>query len=226
MDEIPFSAPHLFRALAKVNDLTDPQFAVLLEASKEPGGFDRQAERCEDLASKLGGIQVDEVFQLLSGLAFLYYRCRQWEADTPDRPYVESLKQFLSFSGLARQVDLGKVLPRLDVLLSKNPTVERRQKRQRLSQDLLDTATGFSSLVDLRPHLNAERSEIEELIPVVLFKVEFEKSDGEDTAFACQMDLATFRRLQTVVTSIDRKLALLKSTDLRVATYWGGDSDG
>lgn len=225
MEDVSFAGPYLFRALPKIADLDGEKFAKVLDAIHGEDGFERSLGRCEALAVALGGMQAEDVFQLLSALAFLYYRCREWEVESPERPYRESLKEFLRFSGVAKSVNHEELFGRLDKLLAPNPSIEIRRKRRSLGRGLLDNARKFSSFVDLRPRMNSDRSTIEELIPVVLLKIDYEKSDGEDTSFACQVDLVAFKRLQATVAAIERKLSLLRKQGLdSVKIYWDEDA--
>ena len=210
MDELWFPEfPAALRAIVSFNDV---QFNTLHETVMGPEGFDVSVERCETLAKKLQAkLDVRELVTLFSSLQFLYQRSREWVSQ--NREVISALREFLFFSGL--QGNLGdnpqRGYDRLSKLLAKNPALERRRKVKWLETGILETATSFASFVDLRPNYTDDRGEIQEFVPIVIFRVIAESDFGDDQSYAFQLTIDGVTKLRAAIEDVEKKLRNLEA---------------
>lgn len=202
--------PETFEYLAKQSDA---DFNTLRQAISGPDGFSRSINRCRQLARELGNeISTNTVFNLIISLRYLYDNSREWEE--AGRDVRVALDEYFELTGL--KTILGddvndSFYDRVLSFIEKNPVVERARKRRRLQAGILDTATGFSSFVDLRPQLSEDKTEIEELIPVIIFQAETEAQEKEGTkTHVFQLTLESLKKLKDTIGDIERKLETVK----------------
>jgi hypothetical protein len=211
MDEFQFLTPYfpdLPEALKSIASLHDDQFKVLQEAVLSPDGFDVSVERCRSIAEKLK-IDAQQVGTLLSSLEFLYLRSREWVAQ--GRDVVTALREFALFADLEKHFDKQSQLSRLETLLSRNPSLERRRKIKWLQTGILNTATAFASFVELRPSYTEDRATIEEFIPVIIFRIITESGLGEDNEHIFQLTPDGLVKLRAAIDDMEKKLKSLQA---------------
>jgi len=207
-EEAYFGFPPLQDTLQLISKLDEKQFQALLDEVVSPAGFNRDLARCESLAKRLqASLETSGVFHLLASLRFLYDRCRDWEKSQRDTE--AALNEFLEVTGLRRKLGdpLGPGYDRLIKLTEKNSAVERQRKIRWLRTGILDTAVDFASFVDIRPRISDDRKKIEELIPIVIFRVMTESEVGQDKAHVFQLTKEGVFKLRAVVEDIENKLA-------------------
>lgn len=202
-------------ALEKIAGLDERQFQVLRDAVTGPAGFDRKLVRCEVLADQLkADLKPSDVFHLLLPLRFLYDRCRDWEKD--GRETGAALREFLELTGLDEHLgkEPGPALKRLLELTAKNPEIERRRKLRWLRTGILETAVEFASFVDIRPRISDDRSAIQGLVPVVIFRIATESESGGEESYVFQLPQEGVSKLRAVLEDIEKKLKLVESDPL------------
>lgn len=208
-----YGFPPLPETLEYLAKQSDADFNTLRQAISGPDGFSRSINRCRQLARELGNeISTNTVFNLIISLRYLYDNSREWEE--AGRDVRVALDEYFELTGL--KTILGddvndSFYDRVLSFIEKNPVVERARKRRRLQAGILDTATGFSSFVDLRPQLSEDKTEIEELIPVIIFQAETEAQEKEGTkTHVFQLTLESLKKLKDTIGDIERKLETVK----------------
>jgi hypothetical protein len=207
-----FNYSSLVSSVETIARLNEQHYETLRDAISSADGYDHSLSRCNELAKKLNGeFDASKIFELLVSLEFLYDRLRGWEVQ--ERDADKSLREFLEVTGLFKKLETEKNgYEKLSRLVAKNTALERRKKLNRLRTGILDTATEFSSFVDIRPRFADDRSALEELVPVVILRVTTE-SDGEKSARSpvFQLSLAGVRKLRRALDDVDNKLKALKT---------------
>ena len=207
-----FNYAGLVESLKIVTELSDGQLEDLKEAVSGNDGYNHSLSRCGALAKRLGGtLDASKVFHLLVSLEFLYDRSREWEDKEGDG--TKSLQEFLEITGLIETLGSDRLQIKLLPLIVKNPAIQRRRKLKRLKTGILDTAVGFSSFVDIRPRFADDRSTLEELVPVVIIRVETESEDNNQRSPVFQLNLAGLTKLRAALEDIDKKLDALKKDE-------------
>jgi hypothetical protein len=100
---------------------------------------------------------------------------------------------------------------RVAALVVGNPAASRTQKRTWLRTGILDNAVGFASFVDIRPNFTKDRSDIVELLPVVIFEIETE-SNYDVNSIVFQMTGETLAQLITALDDVQKKLKIITDT--------------
>ena len=203
--------PPLHRTVRLLTGLSDKQFAVFEREVRGPHAFDTDATRVRELATALELQDTADASILLAGCRILYDRARDLGADDSD--VNDAARDILQFSGLWNQSadnnDLA--LERLSRIIRRNSARDLELKRHWLRTGILDVPVGFSSFVDLRPNYNNTRSEITELLPVIIFSVLLKVDDGGDSTCVFQLSERSFRRLEHAIKDVRRKLSALRS---------------
>ena len=89
---------------------------------------------------------------------------------------------------------------------------EYYEKIRFLQTGLIDTAKNFKSICDIRPIFNEERTEIKDLIPIIIFQVEFEKKDDRPShSVVFQLNEKAYEELKDSIKWIDKKLGVIKN---------------
>jgi hypothetical protein len=223
MDDFLPYFPELHVALRTIVSLNDEQYKVPQEAISGPEGFAVTAERCRVLATRLQ-TGSPQVATLISSLEFLYQRSREWVSQRRD--VLTALRDFFSLADLEKhlgdQQSLGYT--RLGALLVKNPIVERQRKIKWLQTGILETATAFASFVELRPNYTDDRAEIEEFVPVTIFRIVTESDLTEDHEHIFQLTPEGLQKLREAIDDVENKLKNLyadKSVAERVRIKFG-----
>lgn len=199
--------PHLPQALEKIGQLGDNQYEILLGAIAGPQHFDRTPERCRELAAELNsGMTAGEVGNLLGSLLFIYNNVTQEGAGKGEA--LGSLQEFSEFTGL-REIwgkdPSGPEYSRVAKLVTRNAGLDRQRQNHWLQTGVADLAVDFDAFVDLRPRFSAE-SKIEELIPIVLFRVSVESDHGPGKAYVFQLNMEGIEDLQAVLDNVQEQL--------------------
>jgi hypothetical protein len=211
MDEMFMSFPPLQRAAEIIARLSDQQFTTLKEAVAGPEAFNHTLRRCQSLAEKLqGNIDASEIFNVLSALSFLYDHVREWEES---QGRSAGILEFLEFAGIRRKLGDSEAvgIRRLTELTARNVFIERRRKLRWLRTGILDTAINFSSFLDLRPNITVDRSRIDELVPVIIFRVVVDSEYGTERSYLFQLTTEGHTKLKATIDDLDKKLALVSS---------------
>ena len=210
MDDFHFGFPELPEALKAIVKLNEDQFELLRGAVSGPAGYDQSLQRCEELARTLNSdLELSDVWKILSSLRFLYYRAREWAS----RDMMEALREFFVIADLEESLgdDPKRGYNRLKELLSRNPALERKRKLRWLQIGILPTATTFASFVDIRPNFTDDRSVVEDLVPVVIFRVDTDTDINADRAHVFQLTIDGLAKLRVAVEDIEKKLASLRA---------------
>lgn len=212
MDEIVLGVPPLHQAAEKIVSLKDRQFEILQEEVTGAAGFARSIDRCDRLANKLS-LSRHDIFNILTTLQFFYDSARKWEK--AGRDGSNALNEFFQFTGLNQSLGKSENLfyGRVKQLVAINPVVERRRKIRKLKSGLVDTAVDFASFLDLRPFISDDRTIVEKLVPVVIFRVAIKAEYGSDKSCVFQMSPEGVAKLRDAVTDIERKLATVSADD-------------
>jgi hypothetical protein len=117
-------------------------------------------------------------------------------------------RDLLQFSGLWPRSgeDSGIAVSRLAEVLRSNAVRDRELKRRWLRTGILDIATAFSSFVDLRPNFSDDRSEISELLPVIIFNIIVQTETGDDRSYVFQLSDSSLRQLERAISDVRIKL--------------------
>jgi hypothetical protein len=215
MPELPkiLGVPPLPTAIQTIAGLAEDKFATLRASVSGPEGFDRTMDRCEALAKDLQEEDSSKIFALLASLSFLYNGVRDWseEGDEPS----EVLRSFLKSTGLWGRLgdDPGQSFRRLAELVERKPDIDKRRKLRWLRTGILDNAVNFASFVDLRPNFTADRSAIEDLVPVVVFRIGIEREVGEDTSFVFQLSEEGVHQFKEAIDDISKKLSTIRGQE-------------
>jgi hypothetical protein len=195
--------------LEELGSFTDLEFEIVLAETTTLAAFDSSQERCEAIAKKID--RDSGVFgYIFTVLDFLYREVRRKAKDE------NTLK--LLIDELIASFELGKdekenvkmLSERLLKLLSYNQNAERRDKIGRLKRGFLPNAVGFSSFVDLRPNIGADRSKIDEFVPLVQFRISTDSDDDEQRSWVVQLDERALDKLSQAIEDVQKKLQLLK----------------
>jgi hypothetical protein len=201
--------PPVPRALRLLTGLNPDQFEELARAVASRNAFSSDWERATQLAAELGVSDPGDIVTILSSLEFLYDRTHNLAAAPSES--TSALQDFLRLSGLwsslGENPDAG--FKRLQTLLAPNAAADRQRKRRWLLHGALENAASFASFVDLRPNYTRDRSSIEELLPVIVFRISTETDDDREYTYTFQMTTASLIELKTVIEDTFTKLRCL-----------------
>jgi hypothetical protein len=215
MEEVFQEYPGLPAAISQILALGEDKFQTLREAISSSDGFDRSRNRSRDLAGRLGGLTPRDVSNILGSLWFLYVGLRQFESSAENA--TAPLMEFVDFIGLNSWFPeplTNSSYERLAELVSKKPDVERQREIQWLQTGVADLAVDFSAFLDLRPRFSEDGSDLEELVPVVVFRVAVESDNGPGRAHVFQITRDGMDELFNVLEGIEEQLSTVRSNKL------------
>jgi hypothetical protein len=211
MSSVPVYPP-LPEALKAIAALSPQAFEALRADVASAQAYTFSQKRCKALADILG-LQYKQVYVVLSSVNFLYERFREWRGD--DDKTEDVVREFLDATGLGDQLggNLEEGTKRLVALTVEHPEVERSRKVRWLRTGILDTAVEFSSFVEIRPRFSRDRQRIEELVPMVLFRVGVE-SDGNDAkSHVFQLSPKGLGKLKEAIADVEKKMTALSADE-------------
>jgi hypothetical protein len=221
-----YGYPELPQAFEIISQLSDTEFQKLRDLVTTADAYDFNAERVAIIKKELGkNLTAGDILQTLASLRFLYTRFRRWEIEKRDT--TKALREYLSFADLQEKSgdDPERFYKRIAELVAANPILERRRKLNWLAKGILETASDFSSFVDLRPRFSDDRKIIEEFLPTIIFRVFVQSDRGEDRSHVFQVNADGLAKLKAAVEDIERKLEALK-TDESVLPRLASDLPG
>jgi hypothetical protein len=195
--------------IEELGSFTDQEFEILLAETVTPAAFDSSQERCETIAKKIN--RDSSAFgYLFTALGFLYREVRRKAKDENTLKLL--IEELLASFELAKdeKANAKTLSERLLRLLSYNQNAERRDKIGRLKRGFLPNAMGFSSFVDLRPNIGADRSKVDEFVPLVQFRISTDSDDDEQRSWVFQLDERALDKLSKAIEDVQKKLELLK----------------
>lgn len=210
MDENFFQTQSLQATIEHLGSLSEQQFENLLKAIDEEG-FDRSISRCNKLARQLNSaLSPREAFSLLRVVEGLYDDLREW------RSVGDPLIEILEFAGVTdgqgkETIQTG--FRRLQELIVVKPNVETLNKVSWLETGIIDTVVDISSFVDLRPNFSDDRSRIEDLLPIVIFRVLTASDARTHNSFVFQLTRDDITKIRTVLIDTEKKLDALEADD-------------
>ena len=200
--------PHPAEILLPLVDLDEPKFQQLLKATRQQDAFGVLNNRDETLSKEIG-VEASTLYYLLPLLGSLYQGTRTIESNQERRSALDSfLKAYLGEvddpnSNAARD----KLLRRLTILLERNPEADRALKTQRLKAGFVPNATGFSTLVDLRPDFDEKRVSIQALLPVVQLRITTDSEIGFEKRLIVQLSTEMLSSLRLALDDVEKKIA-------------------
>jgi hypothetical protein len=215
MDEFFFQTQLIEATIEQLSKLSDLQFENLLKAINKEG-FNRSISRCNKLARELeSDLSSRDVFTLLNALEGFYDNSREWEGFGR-----EPLAELFEFAGINGELD-GEIIQvgyrRLRELIVVNPVVENLNKYRWLQTGIIDTVVDFSSFVELRPHFADDRSKIEELLPIIIFRILTASDAGTHNSCVFQLTREGMTRMHAALIDAEKKLGVLE-TDAELKT--------
>lgn len=198
-------------SLRDLSELDEAKFNALHSEISSAKGFQRDPQRCRELADKLQYEDASQAMLLLGSLGILYRRYKDWGAQGKNAD--ENLKSYLQTTSLWRSLrtEPEKFFSRLSQLLERNLFFEKAEKLEWLRTGILEQAVRFASFVDLRPDFSEDRSEISRLIPVVIFQIIAISDTGDEKAYVVQLSENGVRQLEKATRDIVKKLNVVKS---------------
>ena len=212
----PLQPPSFTSVLLEVAGLSNEAFDRLAIEIDGPDAFDVEKERISALSPALG-VDEETATAIISMIGFLYQRIHRDSVDISNIPMfvkemLESLAKQESDEERPSSEQSEIISRRLSHLLRKQTNVEKFNKHERLRWGFLPAATNFSTFVDLRPSLSDDLTEIEELIPIIQFRVKTDSSAPMLKNFVFQMDPRALKRLKSEVERAERKLSTVLSS--------------
>lgn len=202
--------PPLPQALELIADLSDEEFERLKTAIAGDVGFPTSFARCKAIAQQVGSeISINGVQNILRSLQFL--RNRTDEGMEDDGP--EAVYELFEYVGLDKVFDRHKyarLYARVGRLLRPTPAAETYYQREWLKSGLIDTAVDLDWFVDLRARFSEDQSAVEELVPVVIFRLVLANDRGEEKAQVFQLTAEMLATFETGVRSIDEQLEVIE----------------
>lgn len=219
MKRRPLQQISLTTVLRDLAELPESSFTTLVHEVQGPRAFDTERDRLTELA-KGTGIEADTLSLLLSALNYLYSEVHSGEGIANLSPDIiedlllslERSDRFLSGDKLS-EVEVQTLKRRLPFVLEKRSSTDRFRKAERLKSGFLPAATNFASFVDLRPLLNDRQDLIEELIPIVQFRIRTDSNNQDLRNFVFQMDRSTLRHLKESIEKAEEKLDNISKTN-------------
>lgn len=202
--------PPLPHALELIGNLDDDEFQRLETAIDDAVGFQVSFARCKAIARSVGSkISVNDVQNILRSLQFL----RNRTDDGIDNEEPQAVYEVFEYVGLDKFFDRrkhAKVYERIGRLLRPTPAAETYYQREWLKSGIVDTAVDVDWFVDLRARFSDDRSAIEELIPVVIFRLVLANDRGEERSQVFQLTDEMLTTFEAGVRSIDEQLTILR----------------
>jgi hypothetical protein len=198
------------QAVQQVVQMDDASYAELQREVSGPEAFQITRARTDKLRSGLKMDNEADVVGLLAGLELLHERIHTVDGDDVDaKGNLKGLLKSTSLWPLLSEAD-ERGFNRVAALVVDNPTASRTQKRTWLRTGILANAVGFASFVDIRPNFNKERSEIVELLPIVIFEIETESNYDVDS-IVFQMTEETLTQLIAALDDVQIKLKTIST---------------
>jgi hypothetical protein len=199
------------QAVRQIVDMDDATFAALQREVIKPPAFQLTRSRIESLLPILNIDDQTDIVSLFGGLELLHERVNTPDGEDPN-PY-ETLKGLFKSTSLWPLLSENdeKGFKRVAALVINNEAAQRYQKRYWLETGILDTAVSFASFIDLRPNFAEDRSEVTELLPVIIFQIETD-SDYEAEALVFQMTENGLDQMIKSIEDIKLKLERVKAT--------------
>jgi hypothetical protein len=204
--------------LTMVMELNDEQFSSLENNIKSAQAFSATEDRCARLADELG-LSQENVEYLLSFLEFMYRRVQsEGGPEGASEEVIDSLFSSITFepevgqTEAAHKADVARLQTRLLRLSEFNEHAEARRKINRLKNGFLPNAVAFSSFVDLRPVIDADREHIDGYVLTTQLRISTEQADKEDS-LVIQLSPHALNKLADAIDDAKKKLLLLQSDD-------------
>lgn len=207
---LPISPKGLDEVLLDLSKLPNTSFSILLTEVRGPEGFNRDSTRCSHLAQAIDLSSAADAFLLLSASEFFYTSVNKIKDTDEEIPDIidDALGQFEELEEHPEEID--RIKERLLALVQSNPAVERQEKLERLQSGLLPNGVGFTSFVDLRPDFADDRSEINRIIPVILFRVSTDSDEASKSSYVFQLTEEALGKLKTAVEDAERKVQAVR----------------
>jgi len=215
MPKSPAIAPaeSLGAILAPLGGLSDEEFAVLESATSRPRGFSLKATEIKELQAQLPSL--GSLALLLGALSFLYSRIEA--AGDLGSQYPEAITKLVEDVGIKEVTPGSKaaVSSRLERLLKKNPANARYRKVNRLQAGFIPSATGFATLLDLRPDFgDGDHVEYKGLIKTIQFRIKTDAVEADQRELIFQLNEESLAELQKVIKRLQDKIDAINQNDL------------
>lgn len=196
--------------LLQIAALPQEKLDALQAAVQGESAFNRTADRCRELSSKLG-INESNVRFGLSVLEVIYDTLREdpYLSFDDSKSFRQSLIDLLESQDFASGVDAAKVGDALFPLLFSNESAGDHFKLRVLKDGFIPKASGFSSIVDARPVFSQDRNSIKKFIVAIQVKVDLE--DESSKGFVFSLTEESLDHLIQAAETARRKCALLRS---------------
>jgi hypothetical protein len=170
MSQLPSLFPSISfeEAVSEVASLPQEAYENFKKAIFSELAFDDNPERIAGLAKQLS-VTPEDAAMILQATAILYERV---QALPNTAESASAISRFVDEFDEELQAETKRSLvERLTELTVRNESAELNRKINRLQSGFLDTATNFSTFVDLRPDFNEQRDQIRGFLPMIQFKI-------------------------------------------------------
>jgi hypothetical protein len=211
MTSLPVITPptSLGEAVVPVAALSDADFEVLLSATSSHRSFSLNNAQIEALKKQLPILE-NNLPYVLSSLSFLYSKLDSVRSTSHDmHEVVSALLDELDLSDEQSVIEI--LAGRLQLLLQENPAYSRFKKVQRLRAGLLPNATGFRTMLDLRPDFGDKKDmfEFQGLVKIIQFRVTTDAQDPAMREIVFQLDEDALTELLNTVDRLKNKLSAI-----------------
>ena len=219
---IPKRFPPLHLALKTIAEFSDAQVAELRKLVVSTTAREANLSDPPHLPSA-PHLNPARVRILIESVSLLYTVAHEMGSSSSD-DFRDTLEEYLSSLFLSEYLgdDLDSSLDKLCLLVAKNPHIDADKKRFWLRRGIFPNAIAFSSFVDLRPSISADRTKIDGLVPVAFFSVDTDEEHKE--SFIVQLDAGGLQGLRKSVDDLVKKFDAVRSDD-RLRTLLMTDED-
>jgi hypothetical protein len=210
----PVSLGELFKPIEKADEAKFKQF---YEEVISGGGFHDDSEERRARVGLALDVSVADAGLLLDLLKGIYDRFRHLEENgaTFDDLFSSFLVDGLGFKpdedgGFS---EAQQLVNKLASLFSSKENLDERSKVSRLEKGFSDSATGFNSIVDLRPNFSRDRKSIIGYIPVVHLQIKTDSEMPNKQQIIIALDSEALIDLQNALTDIKIKIDRLANQE-------------
>jgi hypothetical protein len=209
MSNLPSLFPSISfeEAVTEVASLSPEAYRNFKDAIFSELAFDDNPDRLAGLAKSLN-ITPEDAAMILQATAILYERVQALPAGAESS---SAISRFVDEFDEELNADIKRnLVERLIELTARNDSAELNKKINRLQSGFLDTATNFSTFVDLRPDFTEKRDQVRGFIPMIQFKIVTNSDNPHFRELIFQVDEFGLERLRETLEDAQTKLTVLR----------------
>jgi hypothetical protein len=198
-------------AVSEVASLSEEAYRNFKNAISSELAYDDNPDRIAGLANELS-VTPEDAAMILQATSILYERVQALPTGVDSS---SAISRFVDEFDEELEADVKRrLVARLTELTARNESAELNKKIYRLQAGFLDTATSFSTFVDLRPDFTEKRDAIRGFIPMIQFKIATNSDNPHFQELIFQVDEFGLERLRATLNDAQSKLTALRAEGL------------